>query len=105
MDWVKIMTSFLDHRKIKLLRAMPDGNSLAFLWILLLLEAGKCSRGGYLLVTEGLAYSDEMIAQVLDYPLTVVRLGLDTFCRLRMMEVDDGVFTSPIGGDINRQTK
>jgi len=43
-------------------------------------------------VTEGLAYSDEMIAQVLDYPLTVVRLGLDTFCRLRMMEVDDGVF-------------
>lgn len=92
MDWVKIVTSFLDHRKIKLLRAMPSGDSLAFLWIVLLLEAGKCNRGGYLLVTDGLPYTDETISKVLDFELSVVRLGLDTFCRLRMLDVDDGAF-------------
>jgi len=45
MDWIKIMCNLLDHRKIKMIRKGPEGNTLFLLWLLMLTEAGKCNRG------------------------------------------------------------
>ena len=45
MEWVKIMCNILDHRKIKLLRKGPEGDTLALLWLMMLAEAGKNGRG------------------------------------------------------------
>ena len=53
MDWVKVMCNLLDHRKIKMIRKGPKGNTLVLLWLLMLTEAGKCNRGGYLMAAIG----------------------------------------------------
>lgn len=90
MDWVKIMCNILDHRKIKMIRKGPEGNTLVLLWLLMLTEAGKCSRGGYLMVSDSLPYTAETLSMVTDIPLPTVQLGLATFAGLDMIDRQDG---------------
>ena len=91
MDWVKIMCNILDHRKIKMIRKGPEGNTLVLLWLLMLTEAGKCNRGGYLMVSDSLPYSAETLSMVMDIPLPTVQLGLKTFAGFDMIDQHDGV--------------
>lgn len=90
MDWVKIMCNLLDHRKIKMIRKGPEGNTLVLLWLLMLTEAGKCNRGGYLMVSAILPYTAETLSMVTDIPLPTVQLGLITFTGLDMIDQNDG---------------
>ena len=90
MDWIKIMCNILDHRKIKMIRKSPEGNTLVLLWLLLLSEAGKCNRGGYLMVSDSLSYTAETLSMVMDIPLPTVQLGLKTFADLDMIDSKDG---------------
>lgn len=90
MDWVKIMCNILDHRKIKMIRKGPEGNTLVLLWLLMLAEAGKCNRGGYLMVSDCLPYTAETLSMVTDIPLPTVKLGLTTFAGLDMIDRQDG---------------
>ena len=90
MDWVKIMCNILDHRKIKMIRKGPEGNTLVLLWLLMLTEAGKCNRGGYLMVSDSLPYSAETLSMVTDIPLPTVQLGLATLAGLDMIDRQDG---------------
>ena len=91
MDWIKIMCNLLDHRKIKMIRKGPEGNTLFLLWLLMLTEAGKCNRGGYLMVSDSLAYTSDTLSMVTDIPLPIVQLGLSIFVELDMIDQQDGV--------------
>ena len=90
MEWVKITCNILDHRKIKMIRARPDGDTLILLWILMLTEAGKCNRGGYLMVSDEYPYSEETLNILTGIPLPTVRLGLIAFTELGMIDRKDG---------------
>ena len=91
MDWIKIMCNLLDHRKIKMIRKGPEGNTLFLLWLLMLTEAGKCNRGGYLMVSDNLAYTGDTLSMVTDIPLPIVQLGLSIFVELDVIDQQDGV--------------
>ena len=90
MDWIKITCNILDHRKIKMIRKEPEGNTLVLLWLLMLTEAGKCQRGGYLMVSDSLPYTGETLSMTTEIPLPIVQLGLVTFARLEMIDRQDG---------------
>ena len=90
MEWVKIMCNILDHRKIKMIRKGPEGSTLVLFWLLILAEAGKCNRGGYLMVAESLPYTAATLSMVTDIPLPTVQLGLSTFIGLDMIDQQDG---------------
>jgi len=89
MDWIKIMCNILDHRKIKMIRKSPDGDTLALLWLLLLVEGGKSNRGGYLMISDSVPYTEETISMITDISLTTVRLGLSIFEQLGMIDRKD----------------
>lgn len=91
MDWIKVMCNILDHRKIKMIRKGPEGNTLVLLWLMMLIEAGKCDHGGYLMVSDSLPYTAETLGMVTDIPLPTVQLGLATFAGLEMIDQRDGV--------------
>ncbi|HBI14523.1 MAG TPA: replication protein [Desulfobulbaceae bacterium] len=91
MEWVKIRCDILDHRKIKLLRKRPGGNDLALIWMLLIIETGKCNRGGYLMVTDNHPYTAETLSLVLGYSLAKVKTALSAYAELEMIEYRDGV--------------
>lgn len=90
MDWIKIMCNILDHRKMKMIRKSPEGNTLVLLWLLLLTEAGKCNRGGYLLISDSLSYTVETLSMITDIPQPTVQLGLSIFSNLDMIDKKDG---------------
>ena len=90
MEWVKIMCNILDNRKIKMIRSGPEGNTIFLLWVLILTEAGKCNRGGYLMVADNLPYTEETLNILTGIALSTVRLGLHTFTKLGMIDRKDG---------------
>ena len=90
MEWVKIMCNILDNRKIKMIRSGPEGNTLFLLWLLMLTEAGKCNRGGYLMIADNLPYTEEALNILTGISLATVRLGLLAFAELGMIDRKDG---------------
>lgn len=89
VTWIKLSTSMFEDEKIKLIRKMPEGNNMLVVWVYLLVLAGKCNSGGYIFLTEDIPYTDEMLATVVDMPVSIVRLALKTFEQLNMIELDD----------------
>lgn len=93
MQWIKLFCNLVDNRKIKLIRKSPDGETLVLLWIMILLEAGKCNRGGYLLVSKGMPHTAETISMVTDIPLATVKLGFGLYHQLGMIDwLDEAMY-------------
>jgi len=83
------MCNVLDHRKIKTFHQGKDGNNLLLLWLVLLIEAGKSDRGGYLMISDNLPYTMENLSMISKIPLSVVKKGLALFVDLDMVDTHD----------------
>jgi predicted phage replisome organizer len=89
MEWVKVRCDIFEHRKIKLIRKGAKGDILVLLWVMLIAEAGKCGRGGALMISENMPYTAETLSLLLAMPESVVEQGLKLFARLEMIERDE----------------
>lgn len=82
-----------DDEKIRIIESMPDADSLIVIWVKLLCQAGKTYAGGYICLHEEVPYTAEELASVLSRPLNTVKLAIETFRRLEMIEVNEkGIF-------------
>lgn len=88
VKWIKITVDMFDDEKIKIIQSMPDGDTLLIVWIKLITLAGKTNDGGYVYISENMPYTDEMLSVIMNKPLTTIRLALDTFSKLGMIEND-----------------
>lgn len=80
-----------DDEKIKLIRTMPEGDSIIIIWVQVLCLAGKINDHGAVYMGQNLAYSDEMLSTILGHPLNTMRIALQTLEQFEMIEVtDDG---------------
>lgn len=89
VKWIKITTSMFDDEKIKIIDSMPERDTVLVIWLKLLILAGKCNAGGLIFVTEGMPYTDETLAAVVNRPLNTVRLTLDVLQKLKMIAIDE----------------
>lgn len=86
VKWIKIVTDIFDDEKIKLIDAMPEADTIIVVWFKLLAQAGKSNSNGALLLAHKIAYTDEMLSTVFNRKLQSIRLALDTFEKLGMIE-------------------
>lgn len=86
IKWIKITTTMFDDEKIKLIDAMPERDTIFYIWMRLLVQAGKTNAGGYIFLTEDIPYTDEMLSTIFNRPLNTVRLALDTLKNFGMIE-------------------
>ncbi|MGX7104104.1 phage replisome organizer N-terminal domain-containing protein [Globicatella sanguinis] len=92
IQWIKLSVNMFDDEKIKLIRTMPEGDSIVLFWIHLLCLAGKINDGGMVYFGQNLAYSDEMLSTILNIPINVVRSGLKVLHQFSMIEISpDGM--------------
>lgn len=89
VKWIKLNVDMFDDEKIKLIQAMPEGDALLLVWIKLILLAGKTNEGGYIYINDNMPYTEEMLSVIINKPLTIIRLALETFTSLRMIENDE----------------
>lgn len=88
VKWIKINVDMFDDEKIKIIQSMPEGDALLIVWIKLITLAGKTNDGGYVYISDNMPYTDEMLSIIMNKPLTTIRLALDTFVKLGMIEND-----------------
>ncbi|UED72115.1 phage replisome organizer N-terminal domain-containing protein [Brevibacillus sp. HD3.3A] len=93
IKWIKITTTMFDDEKIKLIRNLPESDSILLTWIQLLVQAGKANASGSIILNERIPYSEEMLATIFDRPLNIIRLALNTFEQFGMINIENGVIT------------
>lgn len=81
-----------EDEKISYIESLPDADSILIIWIKLLTLTGKCNAGGYVMLTENIPYSDEMLAHRFKRPLNTIKFALETFIRLNMIELTETGF-------------
>lgn len=92
VKWIKVSTNMFEtNRKIKQIELMPEGDTILVIWLKLMLLAGIINDGGKIYITPEIPYTEEMLANELRRPLTVVRMSLQLFERFGMVEVKNDV--------------
>ncbi|MGN1370621.1 MAG: phage replisome organizer N-terminal domain-containing protein [Aristaeellaceae bacterium] len=93
VKWIKISTGLFDDDKIKLIRSMPDGESMIVIWLQLLILAGKVNQDGMLVVTNTeIPYTNEMLSTHFGMNLNTVIMAISTFTRFGMIEIIDDIY-------------
>ena len=91
VKWIKVSTLLRTNRKIKYIRTLQNGDTLALLWVFLLCLAGDINDNGMIYLAPGVPYTTEMIAEEFNMDAKVVRYGLNTFHKFSMIALNDGV--------------
>lgn len=94
VKWIKIVTDIFDDEKMKLIDAMPEADTIIVVWFKLLAQAGKSNSNGALMLAHKMAYTDEMLSTIFNRKLQSIRLALDTFEQLGMIERGDYIQVS-----------
>ena len=104
VQWIKIYIDMFDKRKIKKVRRLPAGNDLLLIWIMLLAMAGKCNAGGHIFITENVPFTEEDLADELDFEVNTIRLALKAFEELNMITTTPEGFINIIGWEEYQNT-
>ena len=51
VKWIKLATGLPDNKKIKQIRRLPDGDTIALMWVFLLCLAGETNEDGMIYFT------------------------------------------------------
>ena len=78
-----------DDEKIKLIDAMPERDTIFYIWMRLLVQAGKTNANGYIFLNENVPYTEEMLSTILNRQLNSVRLALQALKTYGMIEISE----------------
>ena len=98
VKWIKIVTDIFDDEKILLIESLPDADSIIVIWFKLLCLAGKQNNSGVFVLSNGIPYTDQMLATIFRRKEATVTLALETFKQFGMIEVVDNAVTIPNWG-------
>lgn len=98
VKWIKITTDIFDDEKILMIESMPSADSIIVIWFKLLAFAGKQNNDGVFLMSNRIAYTDEMLASIFRREVNTIRLALKVFEQFGMIEIVDKVITIPNWG-------
>lgn len=95
VKWIKLATGLPDNKKIKQIRRLPDGDTVALMWIFLMCLAGETNDDGMVYFTPEIPFTEEMLADQFSIDINTIRLGLTTFQRFGMIEIVDDIICLP----------
>ena len=91
VKWIKLSVDMFNNRKIRQIEFMPEGTSVLLVWVKLLCLAGQCNDNGCIYLTNEIPYTEEMLSQQFNTPLTTIRLALSVFQQFEMIDIDSDV--------------
>lgn len=77
-----------EDEKIRLIEALPEGDTLLVIWMKMLAHAGKTNDDGYIYLNERTPYTPQMLSIVYNRPQPVIDLAIKTFMDFGMIEVN-----------------
>jgi len=88
IKWIKITSYMFEDEKIRLIDAMANGVMVIYVWLRLLVQAGKINANGYIYLTENIPYTEEMLSTLFCKSLESIKFALKILCDFQMIEVD-----------------
>jgi predicted phage replisome organizer len=92
VKWIKLTVDFFDDEKILLISSMPDGY-IIIVWVKLLCLAGKQNNSGVFKLSNGMPYTEKMLATIFRLDEAMVSLALNTFESFGMIQIVNDVIT------------
>jgi predicted phage replisome organizer len=89
VKWIQLKTAFFEDDKTDFIMSLPEADSVIVIWMRILTLAGKCNAGGFILLTENIPYTMEMLAHKTRKPINTVKMALEVLTRLEMLSQDD----------------
>lgn len=89
VHWIKLAVDTFTDEKVRLIEAMPQGDTLLVIWLKLLTLAGKTNDDGFIYVSSTLQYTPDRLSIVINRPSKTVQTALKTFTDLGMIEQTD----------------
>ena len=91
--WIKIVTNIFDDQKISYIETLPSGDEIIVIWFKILCLAGKSNANGLLMMTDRIAYTDQMLSSVFKRDIKTIQYALNVFKNLDMIEIiDDKIY-------------
>ena len=92
IKWIKVTVDMFEDSKIEFLRSLPEGDSIIVIWLQMLSIAGKSNANGYLMITDGIPYTEQLLCNTLRRNPVLMQFAVETFMRLKMINIEDGPF-------------
>lgn len=88
IEWIKLNTNMCEDEKMRLIDSMVDYRDLIiYLWIRLLLQAGKVNDNGLIYLKKDLPYTKEMISILFNRPIELIEKGLEILEAFKMIKI------------------
>lgn len=96
--WLKLQDNFFERDEIKIIESMPNGKDYILFYLKLMLKS--INDSGRLMFKNTIPYTPEMLSTITRTNIDVVRVAVDTFISLGLMEkLDDGALFM---GEVNK---
>ena len=89
VKWIKIVTNIFDDEKIRYIETLPSGDEIIVIWFKILCLCGKSNSSGLLMMTDRIAYTDQMLSSIFNRDVKSINLALSVFEQLDMIEKMD----------------
>ncbi|NRY63210.1 putative phage replisome organizer [Clostridium beijerinckii] len=87
IKWIKLATNMHDDEKMKLIDAMPNRDTIHYVWIRILLLGGKLNANGKVFLSEGKPLTAKMLAVLFSRPLEDIKIAIKVLSNFGMIEI------------------
>lgn len=91
VKWIKIVTDVFDDEKIRYIETLPNGDTTIVIWFRIICLAGKSNHNGLLMMTDRIAYTEEMLSSIFRRDIKEIQFALKVFANLEMIEIIDNI--------------
>jgi len=103
--WIKLRLDIFRTVKMKLIRRMRQGNSLALMWVRMQLLAGQINDSGRIYLTSKRPLTAKELAILFDKTQTFMEKALDLYEEMEMIQRDEKGFIQIINWDEDQETE
>jgi len=89
IKWIKVAIGMFDDEKIKIIDSMAHRDTIHYVWIRLLIQAGKTNATGSIFLNENIPYTKEMLSIVFNRPMELIESSLKILSDLNMIDIDE----------------
>lgn len=86
--YVRFRVDMFEDTKFKIVDGMPERDVIIYIWTRIVALAGKVNLEGNLYMSKNIPYTIETLAIEFNRDVNVIKLALDTFIKLEMLEVN-----------------
>lgn len=105
LAWIKISTTMCDDEKLKLINAMPERDTIFYIWIRLLQQAGKTNDNGYIYLNENMGYTKKMLSTIFDRPVKSINRALKVLVKFNLIDIEENNFIRIISWEKNQNVE